>query len=101
MVRPHLARMDEHIRSVVPNAQFCEKVLTHLRDLGPQGTWLGSRTLDETTLEYDWLLEVCRILALHNIYQKTGKGPGLMKAPHHACHLAGSRILFSAWLLPG
>ena len=83
------AMLDAHIESVVRNAEHLQSVLRTLRGIGPQGTWLGSRTLGEDTDEYVWTVEVARLLALRGIGAKTGKGPGLMMAPHHGCFAAG------------
>jgi len=89
MNRNHGALVEERINSVVGQAQHLQTVLRQLLALGPQGTWLGSRTLGPDTDEYVWAVEVARLLALEGIAAKTGRGPGLMMAPHHGCHLAG------------
>jgi predicted Rossmann-fold nucleotide-binding protein len=84
----HKALMEGHASRVVANAQHLKKVLDALGKIGPQGTWLGSRTLGPETHEYQWTVEVSRLLALAGIAAKTGLGPGLMMAPHHGCQLA-------------
>ena len=85
----HKALALGHASRVVANAELLRTVLASLCEIGPQGTWLGSRTLGEQTYEYKWTVEVTRLLALHNIAAKTGLGPGLMMAPHDGCHRAG------------
>jgi len=84
----HKALMEGHASRVVANAQHLKKVLDVLGKIGPQGTWLGSRTLGPETDEYKWTVEVARLLAIAGIAAKTGLGPGLMMAPHHGCQLA-------------
>jgi predicted Rossmann-fold nucleotide-binding protein len=85
----HKALMEGHASRVVANAHHLKKVLDALGKIGPQGTWLGSRTLGLTTHEYKWACEVARLLAVAGIAAKTGLGQGLMMAPHHGCQLAG------------
>jgi predicted Rossmann-fold nucleotide-binding protein len=78
--------MIERIASIVTEAQYTQSVLEKIQALGAQITWLGSRTLAGTTQEYKWFYESARLLALVGFHHKTGKGGGLMMAPHHACH---------------
>ena len=84
--RPMLTHLDHRIDNIVAEAKFTEGVLEKIRALGPQLCWLGSRTLAGSTQEYKWFFESARLLALVGFFQKTGKGGGLMMAPHHACH---------------
>ncbi len=77
-----------HASGSVARAQKLEAVLGHLDNLGPQCTWLGSRTLGRSTRVYRWVSAASRILAENNVVQKTGGYAGLMEAPHFGCHLA-------------
>lgn len=77
-----------HANGVLDRARLLNEVLNHLATLGPQCTWLGSRTLGRETFVYDWVSAVSKILAAHDIAQKTGGYAGLMEAPHFGCHLA-------------
>lgn len=85
----HSELLDDRIADVVERAQFLQTVLTVLKEIGPQGTWLGSRKLGPNSPEYKWCVEVARILAEIGIAAKTGGGPGLMEAPHSGCQMAG------------
>lgn len=78
--------LDDRIHNIVLEAGYTKTVLKKIQELGAQITWLGSRTLAETTQEYKFFFESARFLALVGFYHKTGKGGGLMMAPHHACH---------------
>lgn len=77
-----------HAAGVYERAEKLVGILDHLTTLGPQCTWLGSRTLDHETAVYQWVAQVSKILAAHGIAQKTGGNAGLMEAPHYGCHLA-------------
>lgn len=85
----HAQRLDAHLDRVNSTALHLQRVLSTLKGIGPQGTFLGSRKLGPDSLEYVWLAEVARLLALVGIASKTGGGPGLMEAPHKGCSDAG------------
>ncbi len=85
----HALRLDAHLDRVNHNALHLQRVLSTLKGIGPQGTFLGSRKLGPDSPEYGWLAEVSRLLALAGIASKTGGGPGLMEAPHKGCADAG------------
>ncbi len=85
----HALRLDAHLDRVNHNALHLQRVLSTLKGIGPQGTFLGSRKLGPDSPEYSWLAEVSRLLALAGIASKTGGGPGLMEAPHKGCADAG------------
>ncbi len=84
--QPMKVFLDNRIANIVSEAQYTRDVLEKIQTLGAQITWLGSRTLAGTTQEYKWFFESARLLALVGFHHKTGKGGGLMMAPHHACH---------------
>jgi predicted Rossmann-fold nucleotide-binding protein len=77
-----------HTAGVQTRARILEYALEHVGTLGLQCAWLGSRTLGRDTLVYKWVAAVSKILAAHDIAQKTGGYAGLMEAPHFGCHLA-------------
>ena len=81
----HASKLDAHLDRVMLNAQHLQRVLSTLKGVGPQGTFLGSRKLGPESLEYRWLAEASRLLACIGIAMKTGGGPGLMEAPHKGC----------------
>lgn len=85
----HSARVDAHLDRLSYSVQLIQRMLSYLKGIGPQGTFLGSRKLGPGTPEYEWLVEVSRLLALRGIAMKTGGGPGLMEAPHKGCYDAG------------
>ena len=85
----HASRLDAHLDRVNYSAQHLQRVLSTLKGIGPQGTFLGSRKLGPDSPEYGWLADVSRRLALVGIASKTGGGPGLMEAPHKGCADAG------------
>ncbi len=85
---PSALAIIKHIDQIDSRAAKLKQVLIALETLGPQGTWLGSRTLLEHTPEYKWAVEVATLLAALGIGQRTGGGSGLMEAPHLGCHLA-------------
>jgi predicted Rossmann-fold nucleotide-binding protein len=99
---PMATFLNNRIANIVSEAQYTQEVLKKIQALGAQITWLGSRTLAGTTQEYKWFFESARLLALVGFYHKTGKGGGLMMAPHHACHAVGlpDRVIGAAagWL---
>jgi predicted Rossmann-fold nucleotide-binding protein len=83
---PMATFLDNRITNIVSEAEYTRTVLEKIQALGAQITWLGSRTLAGTTQEYQWFFESAKLLALVGFHHKTGKGGGLMMAPHHACH---------------
>ncbi|MBC7999462.1 MAG: LOG family protein [Leptolyngbya sp.] len=85
----HASKLDLYLGRIDSSSQQLRQVLTTLKGIGLQGTWLGSRKLGPDSPEYKWCTEVARILAEKGIAAKTGGGPGLMEAPHYGCHLAG------------
>lgn len=85
----HAMRLDAHLDRVMQGAQHLQRVLSTLKGIGPQGTFLGSRKLGPDSPEYRWLAEASRLIALVGIALKTGGGPGLMEAPHRGCFEAG------------
>lgn len=85
----HASKLDGHLDRVAYSSQLLQRVLSTLKGIGLQGTWLGSRKLGPDSPEYKWCADVARILAEKGIAAKTGGGPGLMEAPHYGCHLAG------------
>jgi predicted Rossmann-fold nucleotide-binding protein len=80
--------LDARIRTASSTSSSLMLMLSELKEMGPQGTWLGSRKLGPGTPEYIWLAEVARLLAVRGIAAKTGGGPGLMEAPHLGCQQA-------------
>jgi predicted Rossmann-fold nucleotide-binding protein len=81
----HATRLDAHLDRVMHSAQHLQRVLSTLKGIGPQGTFLGSRKLGPESLEYRWLAEASKLVAETGIALKTGGGPGLMEAPHKGC----------------
>lgn len=78
-----------HAQGIYERADLLREALERLAAIGPQCTWLGSRTLGADTFVYNWVAEVCKIVVAEGgIAQKTGGNAGLMEAPHFGCHLA-------------
>ncbi|MFN8553082.1 MAG: hypothetical protein U0103_16540 [Candidatus Obscuribacterales bacterium] len=78
-----------HFDGIQARADVLSAAFQRLAAIGPQCTWLGSRTLGAETLVYKWVAEVSRVLVAEGgIAQKTGGNAGLMEAPHYGCYLA-------------
>lgn len=84
----YIDQLDRHADRVMDEARALKGALLKLKKLGRQGTWLGSRKLGPETPEFQWTIEVARLLVLAGFRQKTGGGEALMAAPHKGCHLA-------------
>jgi hypothetical protein len=85
----HAAKLRVHVKDLPGSTSNLEQALCTLLGIGLQGTWLGSRKLGPGTVEYTWVAEAARQLAVLGFAAKTGGGGGLMEAPHAGCHMAG------------